>query len=270
MCILLLVAACSSEEKGDLLAEAFGNKLYDSELKKLLSADMSYEDSVLITKEYINVWLGKQILLNKAESVLSAEEKNKTQQLEQYKTDLLTYEVLNKLAFQQVDTSFSDAELEEYYEEQQDEFELSQNILKINFFKIPQATPDIDLLWSSFKEDEYVIYGKLQALAAAGGNYYTDKESWVFFNDILKEIPISTYDQEQYLNNNKFIRLIDGSFVYFIKIIDFKIRSTTSPFSLERDKIKEILLMKRQQEMVKIIETNLLEEAYNNKQIKTF
>jgi len=267
---VLILAACSTGEDGELLAEAYGNKLYDTELKKLLSPNMSFEDSVLITKEYVNVWLGRQILLNKAESVLSPEEKDKSKQIEQYKSDLLSYEVLNKLAIMQVDASFADAELEEYYEEQQDEFELSQNILKINFFKIPLASQDVDLLWSSFKEDDFVIYGKLKALAEGSGNYYIDKENWVYFDDILKELPISTYDQEQYLNNNKFIKIVDGSFVYFIKIIDFKIRSSTSPFSLERDNIKELLLMKRQQEMVKSIETKLLEEAYNNKQIKTY
>jgi len=267
---MLILAACSTGEDGELLAGAYGNKLYDTELKKLLSPNMSFEDSVLITKEYVNVWLGRQILLNKAESVLSPEEKDKTKQIEQYKSDLLSYEVLNKLAIMQVDTSFADAELEEYYEEQQDEFELSQNILKINFFKIPLASQDVDLLWSSFKDDDFVIYSKLKALTEGSGNYYIDKESWVYFDDILKELPISTYDQEQYLNNNKFIKIVDGSFVYFIKIIDFKIRSSTSPFSLERDNIKELLLMKRQQEMVKSIETKLLEEAYNNKQIKTY
>jgi hypothetical protein len=268
--LTLILAACSAGEDGELLAEAYGKKLYDTELKKLLSPNMSFEDSVLITKEYVNVWLGRQILLNKAETVLSPEEKDKSKQIEQYKSDLLSYEVLNKLAIMQVDTSFADAELEEYYEEQQNEFELSQNILKINFFKIPQASEDLDLLWSSFKQNDFSIYSKLKALAEGSGNYYMDKESWVYFNDILKELPISTYDQEQYLNNNKFIKIVDGSFVYFIKIIDFKIRSTTSPFSLERDNIKELLLMKRQQAMVKSIETKLLEDAYNNKQIKTY
>ena len=43
-----------------------------------------------------------------------------------------------------------------------------------------------------------------------------------------------------------------------------------SPFSLEKNNIKELLIMKRQQEMVKEIETKLIDEAYNNKEIKRF
>ena len=264
------LVSCSSEPKGELLAEAYGNMLYDTELKNVISAEVSNEDSVFMTKEYIQVWVTKQVLLAQAQKELTDKEKDKTAQIEQYRTDLLTYEVLNKLALQELDTSFDDAELDNYYEDNKNEFELSQNIIKIIFFQIPENSEDINLLWSSFKSNDQSIYGKLVALSEQGGNYYTDKTSWVYFDDILKEIPINTYNQEHYLNNNKFIRFNDGSFVYFIKIIDFKIRSTTSPFSIERDNIREILLMKRQQKLVRSIETKLLNEAYSNKEIKIF
>ena len=244
--------------------------MYDTEIGNLVSDNVSFEDSIFITKEFINGWISKQILLNKANQVLDASEKDKSAQLEQYKVDLLTYQVLNKLAIQEMDTSFTYLELEEYYESNKEEFELSQNILKITFFKIPQDAKDANLLWSSFKSGDESIYGTLKELAEDGGNYFTNNGNWISFDDILKEIPIVTYGQEHYLNNNKYIKLNDGSFVYFIKIIDFKIRSSVSPFSIERDNIKEILLMKRQQSLVKSIETKLRDEAYSKKEITIF
>lgn len=265
-CIIVL-AACESEQKGKVLAEAYGKKLYATELSSVLSDDVSFEDSVFIVKEYINVWLSKQVILNQVGSVLSPQEKDKSKQLEQYKNDLLIYEVLNKLSLNQLDTTFSKVELEEYYNQNINEFELSQNILKINFFKVPFDAEDINLLWSNFKANDESVNAKLIELSTDGGNYYTDKESWVFFDDILKEIPINTYNQEHYLNNNKFIRLKDGDFVYFVTIIDFKIRSNTSPFSMETDNIRKILLMKRQQALLKSIETKLIEEAYSNNKV---
>jgi hypothetical protein len=228
------------------------------------------EDSVFLTKEYINICLSKQILLHKADKILTAQEKDKTKQLEQYNIDLLTYEVLNKLASQAVDTSYDEAELRDYYDEHTAEFELSQNIIKIIFFKIPNDARDIDMLWSSFKATDESIYSTLKQLSTLGGNYYEDKNSWVFFDDILKEIPINTYNQEHYLNNNKLIRLPDGDFEYFIRILDFRIRSSTSPFSIEKENIKQLLGMKRQQKAVQSIETKLVEEAYSNKEIKIF
>jgi hypothetical protein len=269
--VSIVLSACSAEPKGDdIVAEAFGNKLYATEISKVIGDDLTYEDSVFITKEYVNVWLSKQVLLNKADEVLTVAEKNKTKALEQYRLDLLTYEVLNKLANQELDTSIDEAELHEYYDDNVDEFELSQNILKIAFYKIPKSTEDADMLWSSFNAGDRSIIGTLKVLAKENGNYYDDDQSWVYFDDILKEIPINTYNQEHYLNNNKYIKLDDADMVYFIKILDFKIRSTTSPFSMESGNIRDILIMKRQQKLVRSIETKLLDEAYSKKQIKTF
>jgi hypothetical protein len=261
--------SCSAPET-NVLAEAYGNKLYADDLKDLIGESVTQEDSVFITQEYINQWLSKQVLLHKAEEVLSEVEKNKEKQLENYKADLLTFEVLNKLATQLVDTSFEESELEEYYEENEEDFELAQNILKINFFKIPEQTNGVNKLWDKFRKDDIAVYAQLKSIGEKRGNYYVDKTNWVYFDDILKEIPITTYNQESYLNNNKFIRFNDNGYTYFIKIIDFKIRSDKSPFSLERQNIKELLIMKRQQEMVKEIETKLIDEAYNNKEIKRF
>ena len=266
---LLALIGCSAPET-NVLAEAYGNKLYADDLKDLIGESVSQEDSVFITQEYINQWLSKQVLLHQAEEVLSEVEKNKEKQLENYKADLLTFEVLNKLAMQLVDTSFEESELEEYYDENEEDFELAQNILRINFFKIPEQTNGVSKLWVKFKKDDKEAYAQLKAISEKRGNYYEDKTNWVYFDDILKEIPITTYNQENYLNNNKYIRFNDNGYTYFIKIIDFKIRSDMSPFSLEKNNIKELLIMKRQQEMVKEIETKLIDEAYNNKEIKRF
>ncbi len=268
--MLAFTSCYKSQDKGQVLAEAYGKKLYIDELQKVISPGASFEDSVFMAKEYINVWLSKQVLLHEAEQVLSLEQKDKSQQLEQYKNDLLIYEVLNQLSLNELDTELPESELEEYYNENIDEFELTQNIIKINFFKIPNSSENFDMLWSSFKANDESINEKLISLSEKGGNYYTDKTSWVYFDDILKEIPINTYNQEHFLNNNKLIKVKDGDYSYFIKIIDFKIRSDTSPFSMEVDNIKKILLMKRQQELIKAIETNLIEEAYSNNKVRVY
>ena len=266
--VYLFITSCKPPVEGEVLAEAYGNVLYAHEVEGLLPEHIAFEDSVLLVKEHINVWVAKQVVLHQAETILNEQEKDKSKQLEEYKNDLLIYEVLNKVAASQLDTSFEKVELEEYYNEHIDEFELSQNILKLNFFKIPETSEDVELLWSNFKADDQSIYPKLLTLSKDGGNYYMDNESWVYFDDILKEIPIDTYNQEHYLNNNKYIRLKDKDYVYFVKIIDFKIRSSTSPFSMEEDNIRNILLMKRQQALIQTIETNWIEDAYKQKKIQ--
>lgn len=264
------IIACDSNTSGKVIARAFGNELYDTDIADLISDDASYEDSVFFTKEFINIWVSKQVLLNEAERILDAQEKDKSRELEAYKHDLLSYELINKLVRQEIDTTFSDEELELYYEDNKNEFELTQNIIKLIFYKVPLNSKNLDLLWSSFRANDQSIYPTLLSLSKRGGNYYENGNSWVFFDDILKEIPINTYNQEHYLNNHKYIRIIEGDFIYFIKINDFKTRSMLSPFVLEKRRIKEILLNKRQQELQRSIESNLLEKAYSNNHIQVF
>lgn len=264
------IIACDSNTSGKVIARAFGNELYDTDIADLISDDTSYEDSVFFTKEFINIWVSKQVLLNEAERILDAQEKDKSKELEAYKHDLLSYELINKLVRQEIDTTFSDEELELYYEDNKNEFELTQNIIKLIFYKVPLNSKNLDLLWSSFRANDQSIYPTLLSLSKRGGNYYENGNSWVFFDDILKEIPINTYNQEHYLNNHKYIRIIEGDFIYFIKINDFKTRSMLSPFVLEKRRIKEILLNKRQQELQRSIESNLLEKAYSNNHIQLF
>lgn len=264
------IIACDSNTSGKVIARAFGNELYDTDIADLISDDASYEDSVFFTKGFINIWVSKQVLLNEAERILDAQEKDKSKELEAYKHDLLSYELINKLVRQEIDTTFSDEELELYYEDNKNEFELTQNIIKLIFYKVPLNSKNLDLLWSSFRANDQSIYPTLLSLSKRGGNYYENGNSWVFFDDILKEIPINTYNQEHYLNNHKYIRIIEGDFIYYIKINDFKTRSMLSPFVLEKRRIKEILLNKRQQELQRSIESNLLEKAYSNNHIQLF
>lgn len=264
------ITACDSNTSGKVIARAFTNELYDTDIVDLISDDASYEDSVFFTKEFVNIWVSKQVLLNEAERLLDAQEKDKSMELEAYKHDLLSYELINKLVRQEIDTTFSDEELELYYEDNKNEFELIQNIIKLIFYKVPLNSKNLDLLWSSFRANDQSIYPTLLSLSKRGGNYYENGNTWVFFDDILKEIPINTYNQEHYLNNHKYIQIIESDFIYFIKINDFKIRSMLSPFELEKQRIKEILLNKRQQELQRSIESNLLKKAYLNNHIQLF
>jgi hypothetical protein len=271
ICTLLTLFACKElQEDGKVVATAYGYKLYEDEVTSQIPDDVSFEDSVFIAQEVINLWVEKHVLINEANRQLTEEEKDKSEEIEQYKNDLLIYEVLNKLSSAEVDTVFSDVELEEYYNQNIEDFELQQNIIKVIFYKIPSNTPRINKLWADFEKDFASAHEKLQKIADKKGNSYTKRNSWVLFDDILKEVPINTYNQEHFLSNNKNIRLKDGSYEYFIKIVDFQTRSGVKPFSLAKEDIKPVLLMKRQKELVKTIETKLIRDAYSSNKVKVY
>ena len=265
--IIALFSACKEESTGVVLAEAYGQKLFLSDVSELTNEDLSYEDSVFMLREFINSWIRIQVVLHESSTVLAPSEMDKSKQIEAYKNDLLVYETLNKLAIQRMDSSFKDAEIMDYYEANQKEFELTENIIKLVFFKLPQSLEDLDKLWQDFKSSEVDLQAFKDLCIEHKGNYSIDSASWVYFDDILKEIPINTYNQEHYLNNNKNIKIKEGNSVYFVKILDFRIKSGIFPFEMVKERIRKILFVQRQQTYLKSVETELVDKAYNSNNI---
>ena len=101
-------------------------------------------------------------------------------------------------------------------------------------------------------------------------NYFYQDSVWLSFNDVLKEIPIITYNQESYLNNHRMVRLDEKDNSYFVEILDFKIKNSISPFEFEKARIKAIIIHKRKVELLQLIEREIVEEAYLNNKIEKF
>jgi hypothetical protein len=91
-------------------------------------------------------------------------------------------------------------------------------------------------------------------------NYYLDDQNWLLFNDILKEIPIATYNQEEYLKNNRTIEIQDSTYSYLMNIKGFMIKEGLSPLSFEKKNIRDIIMNKRK---LKLIE-DMQKEVYSN------
>lgn len=271
----LIWAACSSDKganpSGKLMASVYGEELYASEIIAALGSISSQRDSNAAVKEFVNAWVKRQVLLHEAQEKLSDEEKDKSLQLDQYLNDLLIYELEQKIIGQKLDTAVSDLEINRYYNNNRSNFELKENIVRMIFFKLPSDLPKIDKLWSQFQKGRKEDLEELTLTAVeTGGNFFRDEEVWLSFNDLVKEIPINTYNQENFLNNTKVIRLNDNKFVYFVKILDFKIRNSASPLEFERDKIKNIILNKRKVSTVQRYEEELIRKGEENNKIKKF
>lgn len=92
-------------------------------------------------------------------------------------------------------------------------------------------------------------------------NYYLDDETWLFFNDLLKEIPIKTYDQENFLRNNHFIEIKDSLYYYFVHIKDFMVKEGLSPIDFEKERIAEMIVNRRKVELLKKMQEEIYHEA---------
>lgn len=228
-------------------------------------------DSVEFLIQQENAWINEQILLKEAQVRLSDSEKDKTKELEEYKNNLMLYSLRENLVLSELDTFVSDEEISKYYKENKANFELKRNIAKILFVKVikEKYKKKVNKWMKDYSGKNIELLNKYcreQAL-----NYYLSDSTWLLFDDIWKEIPISkTYNRERFLNSNKFLTFEEGDYIYLLKILDFRIKNDLSPLEFEQDKIKQIVLNKRRISLIKEKEKELIRQAYSNGDVKIF
>jgi len=250
----------------DKVARVHDKYLYFDDIKEVLPAKISGQDSVDFVKAFINNWIEKNLLLAQAEANLNEEQKDVSQQLEDYRTSLITYIYEKELVEQKLDTAVTEEEIEKYYNENSRNFELKDNIIKVLYVKVKKDAPNVKKVQNWYKsekpEDKKLLSDYCHQFAE---NFYLDEDSWLLFDDLLKEIPIQTYNQEQFLQNNRLIEVQDSTSLYFVNIKGFKIKDSISPLSFEKDNIRNIILNKRKLNLINQMKESLYAEAQKKK-----
>jgi hypothetical protein len=275
LCLLLFVSCRffkkEEQQQPNVVAKAFNKFLYDSDLSTIVPHGISHQDSITLVKSYINNWLKQQVVLQKAEDNLDEQQKEVSLKLEEYRNSLITYIYESELIRQQLDTTVSEDEIDRYYSEHSSNFLLKDNIIKSSYVKLPVSAPKLDKVRTWYKSgssrDSALLADYCHQFAT---DFYLGGDEWLLFDDLLKKVPIKTYDKEEYLRNNRFIEITDTSSIYFINIKGFKIKESVSPLSFERDNIRALIINKRKLDLIDAMEKAAFDDAVRNDKIKIY
>jgi hypothetical protein len=273
--VLIVLFACRSKEGKDqnrhALARANNTYLYEDDVKDIVPFGTSEKDSIELIKKYIDNWIHETLVIQKAESNLTEEKKNVEKQLQDYRNSLITFAYEKELVSQKLDTVITDTEIEEYYNNNKANFELKDNIIKVVYIKVNKTAPDMKKLQSWYKSEDAKDKEQLTSYCHQfAANFYLDDNSWLFFDDLLKEIPIQTYNKELFLQNNRFVEVSDSVYNYFVNIKGFKIRNSLSPISFEKENIKNIILNKRKLLLISKMKEDVYNDAVSHNKIETY
>jgi hypothetical protein len=277
--VLLSLTACRQAAKlnpfdknnpeDKTIAKVYEVELHESDLALLNTKDKSKGDSLILVKEFINNWVKQQLLIKKANENLTDEQKNVDRQLAEYRNSLVIYLYEKELVRQKLDTVVSENEIVKFYEENKNNFEQKSNIIQLNYVKYDKKKPDAGKIRKEMqKNDIDKDYAFIDYCQKNAFNYFFKSNVWLEFNDVLKEVPIKTYDQEQFIQNNKYIEVFDDNYIYFVKILNFKIKNSISELPFVSETIKATILNNRKVKLVEELESKMMEEALNTNDIK--
>ncbi len=266
--LLVLATSCSAffKKKSErVLARVYDDYLYVSDVKGVVTPGTPSKDSISITRGFIENWIRQRLILQQAEKNLTSSQLDFSKQLENYKNSLTIYEYENALVRQNLDTLITDEETQNYYDANQQNFLLKDNIVQIQYVKLPLKSTwskQIKKLLSSDNQDDKNKLADLCEKQAA--DYFLDNQNWLLFSDLLKQIPIKSYNQEDFLKNHRELEYQDSLFLYLVRFNDFKIKESVSPLSFEKQRIHDIILNKRKIDLI----NRMQDDIYTSSQKK--
>lgn len=259
----LCLAGCHSYGDNDspVVARVYDRELHQSDLEGVVPAGVAPEDSVIIVNNYVDQWIRQAVILAKAERNV---QNDFTRELQEYRNNLLAYAYERQIVDQLLDTTVSEDQVKDYYEQHREEFLLKSSIVKAVYVSAPIKAPAVPKLKkivqrSTFSENDIL---ELEETASRNGfSGYFDAETWMPFVTLQTAIPVTAYNEQLFLKQHRTITLSDDSLFYAARILDYKVSDEQSPLELQRDNIRAIIINRRTIEILGRLYNDLLKEA---------
>lgn len=243
--------------------------LTDRDINLILPQDVSKEDSILLVKTYIEEWVKKKAIVDKAEENIDALTlKEIDNKMVEYRQDLLINAYNNYLIEKNVKDSVSDSEIRQYFEDHKDSFPLSKSIVRYRAVTVPNGEAQrAEKLFNSNKDEDF---DELMKIVLTAQMPYHDKDSTWYSVDVLPAQYHALNEGgnfDQLLNRRK-IKLEGESTLTLIKILNIKQKGSEAPYEFVKPTIKNLILNKRKLNLLGDLQKELYKDAVNNNKIK--
>lgn len=270
--IIFFLVSCKSdfnkeaEKEAKVVATAGNEKLDIDEYAEGFVSTGIIKDSVYNAKKSIEKWAIESLFYQEALEKLNDEEINIEKQVNDYRKSLVNYIYQTKLIEANLDTIITREEIEAYYDEHRDNFILKENLIKVNYLKVPVRAPALvkikRLLWSVNPKDKEQLKSLCEQNAE---NFFMNDSTWLFLEDIKKEIPALREQPDFNLSNGKVVEFTDDLYYYYLKVKDVKVKNGLSPINFEYQNIKKFIINNRKTQLIDQYKNALLEKARANK-----
>ncbi len=254
------------------VARSGSTLFYLEDLEGLIPGNISTDDSVKLAEKYVNDWIKKQLMVDKAKEEMAINEAEIERKVQDYQYALIVHEFEKLYVNSHLNLSIDPAEIEAYYKERADNFVLKQNILKCLFVQIPKSAPGISQLRrnirsypSTNKEDisEYCLQYAIKT--------FLDDSLWINFDEVIIGTPLEGLSNKiQFLQNTAYSETSDEDFIYYLRILDYKISDQISPLEFIREDIQNIIISKRKLALKKELEQAIYEEALSKNSFEIY
>ncbi|MGY8933699.1 MAG: peptidyl-prolyl cis-trans isomerase [Flavobacteriales bacterium] len=271
---IITLSSCDyfkQDNLGTPIARVNNSYLYQKDIKNLIFENTSKEDSTLIVTNFINRWATKQLLIDQSIVNLPQEKQDAYNDLvNQYKIDLYIEAYKSSIVAKQLDSIIALKELEDFYNQNKENFKLNDDLLKIRYIHIDKNFSNTKELVEKFKRFDSIDKQALTDLSIKFKAFNLNDSIWIKNDVLIGALPVLKYSNSQVLKKTNFTQLQDSLGVYLVKIEAVLKTNDIAPLSYVKSTIEQIVLNKRKQEFLKKIEKDITKDAIKNKNFELF
>jgi len=272
--ILLLCVSCNFIERKPKqepkIAEINGKALLLSDIKDIFPTGISPEDSLQLLQSYVNNWARKQLMADLAEQYLTKEQKDVSQEIEDYRLSLLIFRYEKLYLEQRLNASVSEAAITKLYRESPQNFILTKPIAKAVFTKISKDVPQVKRIrriYLSSKENEQQEMAQIGFSVAEKYTGFDDQ--WVDAEMLSNELPLDIRQIETEWQKGSITTQTDEH-EYFVRLYDIMQAGTLAPIEYVHETISDIIRNRRKQELLKELENSVFNNALDQNKLKIY
>lgn len=262
----------SEKEKGNPIARVYDKYLYETDVEGVGKGAAKPEDSVQAVKNYIDAWVRHNLILHYAEENLPQKNPELDKQLTDYRESLIIYLYEKELIAQKLDTVVSENEIDDYYKNHIDNFQLKSAVTKVRYVMLPKATrAKLDSAIAWLKNPGEMNNSKLQNFCEdnAVKSQLTDS-IWFSTDELNATFPLAENNLDNAPYSKSFQRMSDSLYLYLVSFDDFKLKGNAAPIQYVRENIVNIILNKRKLDYLSGVHNSIYNNAQDNKKFEVF
>lgn len=269
--LIFSLASCTSEVPSEVqdpvLAQVFNKTLVFSDIEGIVDQSTSKEDSLHLIQSFVDRWVREAVLMHEAEKHVSLD-MGLDQLVRDYRSSLVLNNFEYALFQSELDTVITDADAQQYFNANKEQFRLSYDIVRYFLIKLPINSQNVDMVtnWWGLKE-KALMPGLKEALRANRAYFVLDQLQWHSLQDLKKKLPAK---KAKKLSPSLDVVLTNNNYLYFLKIFEIRKKGDLPPISFVRDQVEKIILHGRKMKLIEDKKAELYQKEINTDNVKIF